>query len=66
MRITVNGQEKEVAEGASVEDLVREAGLSERACAVEINRELVPKASRSDRELQEGDAVELVTLIGGG
>ena len=34
--------------------------------AVEVNRELVPRARRGERVLAEGDELELVTLVGGG
>lgn len=66
MRITVNGQPEEIEEGATVEDLVARAGLTGTACAVELNRQIIPKARRSERRLEEGDVVEMVTLIGGG
>jgi thiamine biosynthesis protein ThiS len=34
--------------------------------AVEVNRALVRRAERAERRLAEGDAVEIVTLVGGG
>jgi len=66
MMVVVNGEERALADGASVADLVRELGLERAACAVEVNRALVPRARHAERALDEGDKVEVVTLVGGG
>lgn len=66
MKIVVNGEPRTVPSGASVADLVKELGLDRSACAVELNRELVPKKQHPARTLTEGDRVEVVTLVGGG
>lgn len=66
MRIIVNGQEREVAEGARVSDLIQSLELAQAAVAVEVNRELVPKRMHAERSLNPGDRVEVVTLVGGG
>jgi sulfur carrier protein len=34
--------------------------------AVEVNRVLVPRSQHASRVLAEGDAIEVVTLVGGG
>ncbi|MDX9912722.1 MAG: sulfur carrier protein ThiS [Phycisphaerales bacterium] len=64
--VRVNEREERVAPGTSVAGLVERLGLSRTACAVEVNRELVPKRSHAERVLAEGDRVEIVTLVGGG
>ncbi len=66
MNLTVNGKAKEVPAKTTVAVLIRELGLGQAACAAEVNRELVPKGLHETRELRDGDAVELVTLVGGG
>jgi thiamine biosynthesis protein ThiS len=40
--------------------------LGGAACAVEVNRQLVPKKQHESQELKDGDSVEIVTLVGGG
>ena len=65
MKITVNGQPRDVAAGASVSDLIAASNLTPRQVAVEVNRRL-RKAVDYDRPLEEGDAVEIVTFVGGG
>lgn len=66
IQITVNGQPRAIAPGATVADLIRELGLSKTACAAEINKQLVPRREQATRTLAESDTVELVTLVGGG
>lgn len=65
-KLTVNGQDCELAEGTTVADLIAELGLDPRMLAVERNLELVPRAQHSTTELAAGDRIEVVTLVGGG
>ncbi len=66
MRIVVNGKPEERPDGLTVADLLSLKKLGEMACAVEVNRTLVPKAHHGEHHLQEGDLIEIVTLVGGG
>ena len=66
MRITVNGDEREVPPATTVAALVDLLAVPRQATAVEVNRELVPRSLQPGRTLVEGDAVEIVTLVGGG
>ncbi|MBT4886583.1 MAG: sulfur carrier protein ThiS [Planctomycetaceae bacterium] len=66
MVIFVNGQEKQVSTGHTAHDLLLLLGFEDRPVAVELNKEVVPRAFLSDRVLQEHDRVEVVTLVGGG
>ncbi|MGP1271865.1 MAG: sulfur carrier protein ThiS [Phycisphaerales bacterium] len=66
MQITVNGAAKEIPTGTTLADLIRLLGLDRAACAAEVNRSLVPKREHEQTALNEGDTIELVTLVGGG
>ncbi len=66
MRITVNGEQLEIADGATVSALVASLGLPATRVAVERNRELVRRGDHERTALREGDALEVVTLVGGG
>ncbi|MBT3211288.1 MAG: sulfur carrier protein ThiS [Planctomycetaceae bacterium] len=66
MVIFVNGQEKQVSTGHTAHDLLLLLGFEGRPVAVELNKEVVPRAFLTDRVLQEHDCVEVVTLVGGG
>lgn len=66
MTLVVNGESRPIPVGASVADLVRDLGLEQTPCAVEVNKRLIPKRDHPGRPLAEGDRVEVVTLVGGG
>jgi sulfur carrier protein len=66
MRITVNGGAAEVAEGATVADLVRERIDDRRRVAVARNGEVVPRASWDTTSLSDGDTVEVLAPVAGG
>lgn len=66
MRVVLNGTEREVPEGTTVLALLEQAGIDRRRCAVELNREVLPKARHGERALAAGDRVEIVTMVGGG
>jgi sulfur carrier protein len=67
MQVVVNGQREEVAAAMTIESLLVDRGVKKgAACAVEVNRKLVPKREHERTELREGDVVEIVTLVGGG
>lgn len=66
MKLTVNGEEKSVPEGLTLDRLVRELGLEKNPIAVELNRQVVPRDRHGDTRLAEGDRLEIVTLVGGG
>ena len=66
MRCVVNGEERELPEGMSVEELIELLGMGDAVCAAEVEKKLVPKRERADTVLFDGQRVEIVTLIGGG
>ena len=66
MKITVNGKEREVAEGISVDALLAHLGVTREYTAVAVNREVTPKSAYSATRLHEGDRVEIVRPMGGG
>ncbi len=64
--ITLNGERRTVAERTSVGELLARSGYDRRRVAVEVNREVVPSTRHGEIQLRPGDAVEVVTLVGGG
>ncbi len=66
MRVTLNGEERELAEGVTVQDLIVDLELTKRRLAVEVNREIVARDRFTERALADGDVVEIVHFIGGG
>ncbi|HAW95104.1 MAG: thiamine biosynthesis protein ThiS [Phycisphaerae bacterium] len=66
MKIMVNGEEHLIQGERTIADLVEALGFSEKPCAIERNRSVVPRAQHAQTELAEGDQIEIVTLVGGG
>lgn len=66
MQVTVNGSEREVPDELTVRDLVVHLGLGHGPVAVEVNREIVPRAEHATRRVAAGDAIEIVHFVGGG
>lgn len=66
MHLVVNGEPCEVPESLSVRGLVEHLGLTEGPVAVELNRDVVPRAEHPSTLLAEGDVLEIVHFVGGG
>lgn len=66
MQLTVNGEPEQLDTSCTVADLLERRGLAHAPCAVEVNAQLIPKRHHGDHELNDGDTVEIVTLVGGG
>jgi sulfur carrier protein len=66
VRVVANGDAVELADGATVEDLLGSLGLGGRWVLVERNGEPVPRAVLGSTALAEGDRLELVRAVAGG
>ena len=65
MNITVNG-EAATLDPLSVRDYLLQLGIDPRRVAVELNRDILPKAEYPGTVLKEGDNLEIVHFVGGG
>jgi sulfur carrier protein len=66
MQVTLNGAAREVPDGLTVRELVVHLALGDGPVAVEVNREVVPRAEHASRTVAEGDTIEIVHFVGGG
>ena len=66
IKILLNGESREVPEAFSIKELFKFLELSEKHCAVEINKEIIFKTNWDKRLLINEDKVEIVRAIGGG
>jgi thiamine biosynthesis protein ThiS len=65
--VTVNGDERRIAEGSTLGDLLREHDLDPRMVVVERNREILRDRSTFDQlQLEADDSLEIVHFVGGG
>lgn len=66
MRIMVNGSWQETADGISITELLKSLSLEPLRVAVEVNKQIVPRARHGETALTDQDQLEIVTLMGGG
>ncbi|NOY53352.1 MAG: sulfur carrier protein ThiS [Deltaproteobacteria bacterium] len=66
MKIKLNGEEREIAEGMALSGLLQELRFSTARVAVELNREIIPPEVYGETTLADGDVLEVVGFVGGG
>ncbi len=66
MRLQINGDEKDFADGLSLADLIAQLDMKADRVAVELNREIVPRGQWDETLLRDGDQLEIVHFVGGG
>jgi thiamine biosynthesis protein ThiS len=66
MKIHVNGEDKEIADGLSLARLLEEWQIRPGRVVVELNRDIVSRDAHGSTLLKEGDALEIVHFVGGG
>ena len=66
IQVLVNGEERRVAEGATVSDLLRELALPPGRVAIERNLEILPRPQWAATRIQPQDRYEIVHFVGGG
>ena len=66
VNIAFNGDEKTLAVGTTVAELLEALELNAKHVAVEVNFEVVPRDQHQDHVLNDGDEMEVVTFVGGG
>jgi sulfur carrier protein len=66
MQILVNGREVEAAERCTIAELLRQLQLSGHRVAVMVNGDVIRRANHDTVELHDQDAIEVITMVGGG
>jgi thiamine biosynthesis protein ThiS len=66
MKIKLNGKDVEIAVPIRIIDLLEKHGLLGKPMVVELNGEIVKGDRYASVQLADGDAVEVVGLVGGG
>jgi thiamine biosynthesis protein ThiS len=66
VRVELNGEPKELDEGATLSTLIEQLSLAPERVAVELNRDVVRRADWPSTRLSDGDRVEVVHFVGGG
>ena len=66
MKITVNGKEHTFDFTMPATLLIEKLGVDIRTVAIAVNGEVVPKTTLADVRVKDGDAIEIVRMVGGG
>jgi sulfur carrier protein len=66
MTVVVNGEPRELHEGATVADVVRTLTDAERGVAVALDGEVVPRSEWETTTLAPGGQVEVLRAVQGG
>jgi sulfur carrier protein len=66
MKITVNGETKEVAPKTTLVSLITDMGLNPVTVVVECDGKIIKRDEYDSLVLQEGNVLELIRFVGGG
>jgi thiamine biosynthesis protein ThiS len=64
--VVINGEQRRVAPGATLLDVLADLELDPRTVVVEHNRRIVRRPDLGDVTVAAGDTIELVHFVGGG
>ena len=66
MTVVINGENREVPDGLTVEALLGHLGMMAGRVAIERNLDILPRARWSETQIQPNDSLEIVHFVGGG
>jgi thiamine biosynthesis protein ThiS len=66
MKITINGELREIPDGLTVAALLQHLEMAADRVAIERNLDILPRAKWQETEVQPDDRYEIVHLVGGG
>jgi sulfur carrier protein len=64
--LSLNGETRTCSSLTPLPDILQELGFNLRLIAVEYNGEILHRQFWSDTKIQQGDRLEVVTIVGGG
>ena len=66
MTVQVNGETHSLTAPVKLPEFLTQINLNPRLIAVEYNGEILHRQYWADTQLQDGDRLEIVTIVGGG
>ena len=66
IELSVNNESKSLTSNTLLGDALQQWGYGDSKIAVAINREFVPRSTYAERELLNGDQIDIVKPVGGG
>ena len=66
IELSVNNERKLLTSKTLLNDALQQWGYGDSKIAVAINGEFVPRSTYAERELNDGDQIDIVKPVGGG
>ena len=66
MKLTINGEKREILKSQTLGELIRELNIQAPNFAMALNQQVIPKSKYTTTPIQENDEVEIVHAVGGG
>ena len=66
VKITINGETREIEEGLSVIELLEQLSIRSGRVVLELNRDVLSRDAYSKTILKQDDNLEIVHFVGGG
>jgi sulfur carrier protein len=66
IQVQVNGEPRQCSRQTRLPNLLEQLGMNPRLVAVEYNGEILHRQFWDSTEVQDGDRLEIVTIVGGG
>lgn len=66
MTVFVNGEKQELPAFSTVQSACEYLGISGKHLVAELNLEILPRDSWSEKKLSDGDHLEFIGFVGGG
>ena len=66
MKLTINGENREILKIQNLEDLIRELDIQAPNFAMALNQQVIPKSKYAATPIQKNDEIEIVHAVGGG
>ena len=66
MKLTINGENREILKSRNLESLIRELVIQAPNFAIALNQQVIPKSKYATTPIQENDEIEIVHAVGGG
>ena len=66
MKVTINGEKREIPDGLTVATLLEHLGMKNDLVAIERNLDILPRSLWAGTFVQANDTFEIVHFVGGG
>lgn len=66
MKVKLNGQDKELSNIKSLNDIIQAFCKNSRSVIAEVNGEIIKSPRWDTTAVKDGDSIELVNFVGGG